>query len=64
LTLGARIRALRQKRGMTQGALATAAGTSQSYVADIEADRSEPSLRALRAIADALGVQPWELLKE
>lgn len=54
---GARIRAARIARGMSQGELASAVGVSQSYLSHIEAGRRAvaPKLRA--AIADALGVE-------
>jgi transcriptional regulator with XRE-family HTH domain len=58
-TLGRRIRQLRRRRGLSQAALAAAAGLSRIYVAKLEAGERAPSLRALARIARALGVRLW-----
>ena len=62
--LGRRIRALRKERGLTQEQLAyTADGiSSKGYLSEIEAGKRLPSLNALAAIAERLGVEPFELL--
>ncbi|WP_020077272.1 helix-turn-helix transcriptional regulator [Cryocola sp. 340MFSha3.1] len=62
LTLGRRIRAFRQRRGMTLEALATAVDRAPSQVSTIENGNREPRLALLRAIADALGVSVDDLL--
>ena len=49
------------KRGMTQRALADAAGVSPSYLAEIEAKRKPGSVEATRRLARALAV-PMEHL--
>jgi transcriptional regulator with XRE-family HTH domain len=54
-TIGARIRRLREERGMTQRQLAEP-GVSYAYLSRIEAGHREPSLRAMRIIARKLGV--------
>ncbi len=60
-TVGARILALRQARGMTQGELADAVGISRPALANIEAFRQRIMLHQLEAFGEALGV-PWLLL--
>jgi transcriptional regulator with XRE-family HTH domain len=56
-TLGERIKRLRRAKGLSQKALA-GPGVSDSYIAHIEANRREPSLKALRHISSRLGVDP------
>ena len=56
LTLGARIRALRRARGLTQDRLASSTGVSRSAVAQWESDRAGHSAGMLRRIAEVLGV--------
>ena len=53
---GARIRELRDKRGLTREALAAKTGVSAIYIKKLEAgERTSPSLPALASIARALG---------
>lgn len=49
------IRKARARAGMTQAALATAAGTSQAMIARYEADAVSPTVPSLRRILRALG---------
>ncbi len=62
MTLGERVRALRQAQGWTLAVLASKASVSVSYLNDIEHDRSAPSLGKLAAVAAALGLSVTELL--
>ena len=55
------VKAFRAWRGLTQKALAAAAGTDQGYLSALESGRRRGSAQLLRAIADALGV-PMDLL--
>jgi len=55
--LGSQIRDLREARRMTLAQLAKAIGKSIGYLSQIERDRSEVSISALKSIADALDVQ-------
>jgi transcriptional regulator with XRE-family HTH domain len=53
---GVRIRALREKLGLSREALAEQTGLSAVYIKKLEAgERSSPSLPALARIANALG---------
>ncbi len=50
------VRVWRKHRGLTQKALAEAAGTTQTYLSQIESGRRVGSLKTLNAIARALEV--------
>lgn len=62
MTIGKRIKAERNKKGMTQVQLADAANISRSYLGDLEGDRYNPSLDTLQKIAAALGTTSGVLL--
>jgi DNA-binding XRE family transcriptional regulator len=51
------IRALREKKGLSQRELAERVGTTQSAIARLEAGNVSPSLPTLDKIADALGAE-------
>ncbi len=53
--LGARIRHLRQARGMTLRDLATSAGVTESFLSQVERGLASPSISSLRRIATSLG---------
>ncbi|HXH81880.1 MAG TPA: helix-turn-helix domain-containing protein [Candidatus Tectomicrobia bacterium] len=55
-SLGERIRALRQERGLQQRQLAEKAGLTPSMVSQIESNRLTPSLHTLGRVAGVLGV--------
>jgi transcriptional regulator with XRE-family HTH domain len=54
--LGAAIRELRSKTGMTQEAVAQKAGITVAHLSGIERGHANPSWAAVMAIADALDV--------
>lgn len=56
-SIGARIRRLRLERGLSQRDLSEP-GVSYAYVSRIEAGARQPSLKALRILAQKLGVSP------
>jgi DNA-binding XRE family transcriptional regulator len=56
------IRVWREKRGLSQRALAGAAGMQPGYLAEIETERKPGSVDALRRIATVLGVPMGDLL--
>ena len=62
-TLGSRLRQLRHERGLTLLALAGDARLSTSYLADIEHDRTVPTLGRLQAVAEALQLSVRDLLQ-
>lgn len=60
--IGDRLRELRIRRAMTQDELATAAGIGKNTVNRIERDHTEPRPPTLRKLADALDVDPADLV--
>ena len=50
------VKILRKYRGLTQNALAQEAGTSRPYLTEIETGKKDGSIRAMKALADVLGV--------
>ncbi len=64
MALGENIKRLRKDKGLTQLKLASEAGISRSYLADVENNRYNPSLDTLHSIANSLSVPVSELLGE
>jgi len=60
-TLGQRLRAARQARGLSQVSLAAAAHVSQGYLSQIEQDLREPTLSIAARLAKALCMSLDEL---
>jgi len=56
MNLGEAIVSIRVKRGMKQGELASSANLTQSYVSQVESNKREPSLKALKAISQSLDI--------
>lgn len=63
LALGQAIRELREKRGLTQEAVAHDAGVTASTYGLIERGQSNPTWATVDDIASALGVSMGELAK-
>jgi transcriptional regulator with XRE-family HTH domain len=61
--LGQQVRLFRQQKGVSQEKLAQQWGLHRTYVGGIERGERNPSLVNIGRIAEALGVEPWELLK-
>jgi XRE family transcriptional regulator, regulator of sulfur utilization len=61
--IGTTIRALREKRGMTQETLASDAKTTLSTLSVIERGLANPTWATVRDIATALGISIGELAK-
>lgn len=57
------MRLLRVRKGWSQEALALECGLDRTYVSAVERSRWNVSLSNIQAIARALGVPPWMLLK-
>jgi transcriptional regulator with XRE-family HTH domain len=62
--LGKELRELRSQRGLSQQALATRAGISRNFIAQIERAESIPTVATLSRLATALGTTVAELLGE
>ena len=60
---GATVRKLRASKGLSQEALADAAGVHRTYVGSIERGERNPTLSNVVRIAAALGLRTSELLK-
>lgn len=60
--VGARVRCLRFERGLSLRKLAELAGCSACGVMQIELGRSAPTTRTLGKLAEALSVQPFDIL--
>lgn len=61
--IGNRIKFYRKEKGFTQEALAFESGISTSMIGMIETARNDVTLSKIYAIAKALDVEPYELLK-
>ncbi len=59
--IGRAIRVIRTEQGLSRKELAERSGLSYPYVSEIETGKKSPSSKALRAIADAVGLPPHEL---
>jgi len=64
MSVGERIKLLRQKKKMTLRELSEKVGISISFLSDIENNRSNPSLERLKEIAKALDTSVSYLLGE
>ena len=63
MTLAMKLKRLRNRKGLTQEALARKAGVSLGYVARLEIGRHDPKLSTLKRLARGLGVPVTELLE-
>ena len=61
--LATNLRLLRQDRGLTQEDLADRTGLSSRYVGSVERARVSASVTVLGKLADALGVDPCDLIR-
>lgn len=52
----------REWRGYNQSSLARASGVNRTQIADIEADRSNPSVKTLKKLAETLKVDMEDLV--
>ncbi|WP_370618831.1 helix-turn-helix domain-containing protein [Mumia sp. Pv 4-285] len=62
--VGAQVRRLREDRGLSQSALARAAGIGKASLSELEAGRRNATLATLYALAEPLGVPLAALLDE
>ncbi len=64
LYIGERLRDLRKRALMTQRELAERSGVGVTTIVRIERNQVEPHGSTIRKLAEALGVEPYELVKE
>jgi XRE family aerobic/anaerobic benzoate catabolism transcriptional regulator len=62
--VGERVRLARARRGMSRKVLSKASGVSERYLAELERGAGNASLLVVRQIADALDVEPAELISD
>lgn len=60
---GMKLRQVRRKHAWSQRDLARESGISQDTITRLETGQREAQPRTLRRLADALGVEPKELMK-
>lgn len=60
--VGEKLRQLREQRALRQEDLAALAGVGKNTVNRIEKNRTEPHMTTIRKLAEALGVEPSELV--
>ena len=63
LSVGQWIKQRRKQLRLTQAELAQKAGLTPAAVARIERNEAEPRMTTLRKLAEALGIEPHELVK-
>lgn len=61
-SFGERLKAAREAAGLTVRDVSRAADLTTQHVYGLEADKSSPTLATLRRLADAIGVEPGELV--
>jgi transcriptional regulator with XRE-family HTH domain len=62
--IGDKLKLVRLRRAMTQRQLAEAAGLSHRTIVGLETNRTEPHPSTLGKLAEALNVDPRELLED
>ncbi len=55
------LRELRDRASLSQGELAERAGVSRATITDLERGKRKPQPKTRRKLAEALGVEPYEL---
>ncbi|WP_461537177.1 helix-turn-helix domain-containing protein [Spongorhabdus nitratireducens] len=60
---GQKIRNLRKAKGYSQESFALHANIHRTYMGGIERGERNPTLSTIYHLAEALDVEPWELLK-
>ena len=61
--VGANVRALRKKRGLSQDVFADRSGLHRAHVGSIERGESNVTLQTLEILADTLGVRIVDLVR-
>ncbi len=61
--IGDHVKRLRIAKGWSQSDLARRSGFDESYIGVVERGQANPSLSTLDAVAEALGVEAYQLLR-
>jgi transcriptional regulator with XRE-family HTH domain len=61
--IGENIRRYREKKNLTQAALADALGATQGYISDLESGKRTPRVRRIAKIAEVLKIPPSYLMR-
>ena len=61
--LGKNFKRIRIQKGMSQGDIYRLTGMDRAYLSSLENGKRNPTLSNIKKIAEALGVEPYELLK-
>ena len=61
--IGMRVKACRERRKLTQAALAERAGISRTYLARLETGKHDPTATVLEKLAKALGIKVGRLFE-
>ena len=61
--IGERLRRLREERALRQEDLAELAGVGKNTINRLERNKTEPHMTTVRKLAEALGVEPAELVR-
>lgn len=64
MSLGKRIKMVRNKAGLSLKNVAKKSSVTVSFLSQVERDKATPSLKSLKNIANALGVRTNQLLDE
>ncbi len=62
--IGEKLKEIRTRRFLTQEELAARAGVSPATIVRVERNQAEPHISTMRKLAEALDVDPTELLGE
>lgn len=63
-SIGDNIRKYRRAKNLTQKQLGELLGLSNTYLSDMELDRTNPSIKTLKKVAHALEISYIELLRD
>ncbi|MEJ5979222.1 helix-turn-helix transcriptional regulator [Novosphingobium sp. PS1R-30] len=63
-TFATNLRRLRSERGLSQEALADAAGLDRTYISALEREVYSASLDTIEKLADVLGIPGFEMLRD
>jgi len=64
MQIGAKIKALRLKKGLTQEELGERTDLSKGYISQLERDLNSPSIETLFSILEVLGSTPKEFFDD